>query len=263
MADNNSPFRNRAAFLDYLRTVNVPPGTECDICVTTLGRYEVAVQLPCSHIFGCDCVEEWTQISPTCPMCRAVLYREENPARQNAILGRTARWRELDLLDIDAWIEEGSIIREEMGDNRRQAARIRDELEGMDVEYGRGFGLERQLRTLDVAFATLERHLHYVSAWSRQFGEDIEPYEGLNNYEDILRTDDGNADSAEHDGVHSAEDDGTSEDGLQSAGQSGVLSSDSSLREIDYAMHSNAQDDEDDDWVLTGALRELFGYTED
>lgn len=37
-----------------------------------------AVQTPCGHVFGEDCLEAWLGERESCPMCRTVLYKPEN-----------------------------------------------------------------------------------------------------------------------------------------------------------------------------------------
>ncbi|KAF2748642.1 hypothetical protein M011DRAFT_476039 [Sporormia fimetaria CBS 119925] len=93
MANNDPPFESRTTFFEYLDNskVDVTPGAKCDICHLTLTTsapqvlqqaatsaedHEVAVQLPCTHIFGRNCIETWKRQTPTptCPMCRTVLY---------------------------------------------------------------------------------------------------------------------------------------------------------------------------------------------
>ena len=58
---------------------DVESGT-CDICMEPFARSEdceSAVQLPCGHIMGRQCISKWLESSNSCPLCRRVLF--ENP----------------------------------------------------------------------------------------------------------------------------------------------------------------------------------------
>ena len=51
----------------------IPDGA-CSICLNEFAETELqAVQLACGHIFHLHCLSEWTTVSPSCPLCRAVL----------------------------------------------------------------------------------------------------------------------------------------------------------------------------------------------
>ena len=49
--------------------------TNCEICKTPYSTDDPAVQTPCGHNFGRDCLRRWLLSDParTCPMCRARL----------------------------------------------------------------------------------------------------------------------------------------------------------------------------------------------
>lgn len=47
---------------------------DCDICLKRVTRRQRVKKLPCGHnTFHGDCLAEWMKISPTCPLCKAVL----------------------------------------------------------------------------------------------------------------------------------------------------------------------------------------------
>lgn len=43
---------------------------ECPICFDVVDRAIAPCTMNCGHIFHFDCVKEWTEKNPTCPMCR-------------------------------------------------------------------------------------------------------------------------------------------------------------------------------------------------
>lgn len=42
----------------------------CTICLNEFHRGEVLKTLPCLHIYHSDCINEWMQVSRTCPICK-------------------------------------------------------------------------------------------------------------------------------------------------------------------------------------------------
>eukprot|EP00658_Telonema_sp_P-2_P082120 TRINITY_DN8600_c0_g1_i4.p1 TRINITY_DN8600_c0_g1~~TRINITY_DN8600_c0_g1_i4.p1 ORF type:complete len:410 (+),score=79.90 TRINITY_DN8600_c0_g1_i4:209-1438(+) len=59
----------------------VAPGdgsTLCAICMVTLEKDAMAVQLPCSHRFHEECCTQWLHENATCPNCRKVLTDTES-----------------------------------------------------------------------------------------------------------------------------------------------------------------------------------------
>lgn len=42
---------------------------ECTICLETI-KTDNGVSLPCKHSFHEDCIDDWLEVSPTCPICR-------------------------------------------------------------------------------------------------------------------------------------------------------------------------------------------------
>ncbi|KAH7064001.1 hypothetical protein BKA63DRAFT_608760 [Paraphoma chrysanthemicola] len=51
----------------------------CNICYHNFSDpdAEDPVALACGHIFGTTCIEKWTSINSTCPMCRADLFKTD------------------------------------------------------------------------------------------------------------------------------------------------------------------------------------------
>ncbi|MCJ1467437.1 hypothetical protein MMC07_006062 [Pseudocyphellaria aurata] len=82
-------------FLEKFEFVNManmePEDRQCSICMTELAKDHRAVSLPCSHVFGLECIESWLRPYPsltinegleldtplgakTCPICREVFF---------------------------------------------------------------------------------------------------------------------------------------------------------------------------------------------
>lgn len=50
----------------------VTDGGQCNICMDTYQGGDVTVQLPCDHVFHCNCIQHWLCVEKvTCPVCRA------------------------------------------------------------------------------------------------------------------------------------------------------------------------------------------------
>lgn len=47
-------------------SIPVDPSIECSICLSN----KTDIKLPCSHCYHVECLEEWFDSSPTCPLCR-------------------------------------------------------------------------------------------------------------------------------------------------------------------------------------------------
>lgn len=47
-------------------TIPVDPTIECSICLSN----KTDIKLPCSHCYHVECLEQWFDSSPTCPLCR-------------------------------------------------------------------------------------------------------------------------------------------------------------------------------------------------
>lgn len=50
-----------------------PPSEVCVICTETVGAHDKLTVLPCGHTFHCGCINTWTSIRRTCPLCRKEL----------------------------------------------------------------------------------------------------------------------------------------------------------------------------------------------
>ncbi|XP_010509317.1 PREDICTED: RING-H2 finger protein ATL33-like [Camelina sativa] len=53
-------------------------GNECTVCLYVITDGEKIRRLTCDHAFHVDCIEEWLQDHPNCPICRA-----EVPVKQH------------------------------------------------------------------------------------------------------------------------------------------------------------------------------------
>mmetsp|Transcript_24122 Transcript_24122/g.45885 ORF Transcript_24122/g.45885 Transcript_24122/m.45885 type:complete len:674 (-) Transcript_24122:1862-3883(-) len=63
---------------------------ECCICLEAHQLHDIALRLPCAHIFHPTCIEHWLQSACTCPVCRYELPTDD--AAYEA--GRVARMKE-------------------------------------------------------------------------------------------------------------------------------------------------------------------------
>ncbi|CAK7335809.1 unnamed protein product [Dovyalis caffra] len=43
---------------------------QCPICLAIMDGEQEALQLPCSHIYHCDCILTWLRNNSSCPLCR-------------------------------------------------------------------------------------------------------------------------------------------------------------------------------------------------
>jgi len=48
---------------------------DCGVCHEATMGFQDGVRLPCQHTFHRSCVEVWLTQSPTCPMCRCAVVR--------------------------------------------------------------------------------------------------------------------------------------------------------------------------------------------
>lgn len=91
--------------------VSIQPGSteRCDICLTDCGTPlngtedgELAVRLPCSHIFGSKCIATWLcpngAANNSCPMCRRELFPKQPQP-----------WLDDEVIEVDpfSWAEDG------------------------------------------------------------------------------------------------------------------------------------------------------------
>ena len=56
--------------------------TSCAVCLQEMMAEEMAVRLPCAHLFHEDCVRQWLKKNHTCPCCRTALPPKEAPRRE-------------------------------------------------------------------------------------------------------------------------------------------------------------------------------------
>lgn len=76
----------RAAILSFLRSLRKvnpkslgaePHDQDCPICLNeygTVSQTDTPTQMPCGHIMGAECIEEWLKVSETCPQCRRRVF---------------------------------------------------------------------------------------------------------------------------------------------------------------------------------------------
>lgn len=53
------------------------PGQECTVCFGSLDMGELAIQLPCSHLYHRDCIAPWMERRGSCPYCRRQVMEME------------------------------------------------------------------------------------------------------------------------------------------------------------------------------------------
>ncbi len=59
-------------------------GKCCAICIDSFGNGDIVRELPCSHEFHADCVDQWLKTTPLCPMCkRSMREATETPENEN------------------------------------------------------------------------------------------------------------------------------------------------------------------------------------
>jgi hypothetical protein len=58
--------------------VNDTADPSCPVCLNDLALGEEARQLPCSHLFHKQCVDEWLKVNASCPTCRASILTGMN-----------------------------------------------------------------------------------------------------------------------------------------------------------------------------------------
>ena len=60
-----------------MRLQDFPGETSCSICKEPFNS-ESPLQLPCGHVMGRKCISRWFETSNTCPLCRTVIFQQEN-----------------------------------------------------------------------------------------------------------------------------------------------------------------------------------------
>lgn len=59
------------------------PPADCAVCIAEVAPGEAARTLPrCGHAFHADCVDMWLRSHSTCPLCRAAVAEDPEPARK-------------------------------------------------------------------------------------------------------------------------------------------------------------------------------------
>lgn len=60
----------------------VERSAQCAICMEDFNLKEIAIKLPCKHLFHEPCITEWLKIHGTCPVCRKNLNGEDTSQRE-------------------------------------------------------------------------------------------------------------------------------------------------------------------------------------
>ncbi|CAL5402615.1 unnamed protein product [Camellia sinensis] len=68
-------FKDFDTNLEHGKSVNNNETPECCICLSKYREKEEIRQLPCSHIFHMNCVDQWLTITSCCPLCKQELER--------------------------------------------------------------------------------------------------------------------------------------------------------------------------------------------
>jgi len=68
----------------WVQALAVDHQTSCAVCLQELIAEEMAVKLPCNHLFHQDCVRTWLQKQHTCPTCRGPLPQKGAPTSEDA-----------------------------------------------------------------------------------------------------------------------------------------------------------------------------------
>lgn len=114
---------------------NLQPA-DCAICLQTFDIEHVPIQLPCFHVVGADCVANLAESSnPTnnqCPLCRRVLFEQEDYDAQGHPLHAGARDPEFEEMDSDGEEEE----HEEIDHLALSDLEDLDDWEDLSVFYG-------------------------------------------------------------------------------------------------------------------------------
>ena len=133
--------RAGAEFLDPLPDVsldNVPNVPDCTICMEPFGStkdHESPVQLPCCHVVGRKCISRWLETSNTCPLCRHVLFREEEENRTPSSTEMESRRRDLLRTLVDEQFEDFLLVLNQViGEEAERRHRERLETRGTSGE---------------------------------------------------------------------------------------------------------------------------------
>jgi len=123
-----------------------PP--ECAICLQHFRPGTEAAKLPCgeTHIFHRDCIVEWLQRNPSCPLCRKKPEDEKTSSFRRLLQDDTELDNELERLE--------SEMQQEIAAVNRRAAPLENQLARLEVEMRqevvnrRSAPLENQLARL-------------------------------------------------------------------------------------------------------------------
>jgi hypothetical protein len=62
----------------YNNKENEEENNFCCICLQQYKIEENIVEMYCNHLFHAECIEEWLNYNPTCPICRTDVINENN-----------------------------------------------------------------------------------------------------------------------------------------------------------------------------------------
>tara|TARA_Y100000816_G_C26062654_1_gene558147 strand:- start:270 stop:548 length:279 start_codon:yes stop_codon:yes gene_type:complete len=59
---------NKCKKQELIKSIPLLEKTQCPICLDYIKKY--CKELPCGHVFCCECIDTWFDKEYTCPMCK-------------------------------------------------------------------------------------------------------------------------------------------------------------------------------------------------